>query len=93
VFVDASVRQCPQRVHDRGVWDRLAHRQPAEVDQFVGNAHHTVSLTRREIGGRGWPVIDVDNGTIDPETARAALRRELAQTFFLSESTAEGRPA
>lgn len=78
VHVDSSASVCRRRVQDRGVWSRLSHRSALEVEQFIDNAHQTVTLVRAQLGSRGWSVIDVDNDQPDPEVAASALRHELA---------------
>ena len=92
VHVDASLVACRRRVQERGVWPRLGHRSPLEVEQFLGHAHQTVTLVRGELEHLGWPVVDVDNDGPDPAPVCVALRRDLAARLAGSHGGTTGSP-
>jgi thymidylate kinase len=75
VHVQASPQLCEERIHRRGLWERFQGKDPAEIGQFVANAHTTVQLTVEQSQRRNWCMIQVDNGDAQPSTAQEALRR------------------
>jgi len=80
VVVRAPVDVCQDRVRRRGVWRRLGHRSPAEIDRFVANAHEAVTLATAAVRAAGRPVFEVDNaGSLaDAEvTLKAEVRNVL----------------
>jgi Ser/Thr protein kinase RdoA (MazF antagonist) len=80
VVVRAPVDACQDRVRHRGVWRRLGHRSPAEIDRFVANAHEAVTLATAAVRATGRPVLEVDNAgcLADTEvTLKAAVREVL----------------
>ena len=79
VHVRTPAVVCEERIHARGVWDRL--QNTAELEAFVRNAHETVEMTASQIKHEGWAVIEVDNGGPDAAAAVAAARRGVATVF------------
>jgi Ser/Thr protein kinase RdoA (MazF antagonist) len=72
IVVHAPEALCRRRVLERGVWSRLAHRQPDEIELFVSNAHRALELAAEAVRGSGLPLVEVENaGDLDP--ARAEL--------------------
>jgi len=80
VSVNASPAVCRLRVQERGVWARLGHRPPAEIERFLQHAHETTTLVRAEMEHGGWPVIDIDNNREDPHEAIATVGRAVAES-------------
>ncbi len=78
VVVRASVDACIRRVHARGAWSRLRHREAAEIDSFVRNAHQAIELAAEAARRTGRPVLDVDNDG-DVAGAESALHERLAE--------------
>ncbi len=88
IHVAAPADVCRHRVRGRGVWSRLQHRRPAEIDRFVENAHHTVELAVAAARSRGWQVIEVANGDLDSASAAAELRCRLAGDVLIGAARA-----
>lgn len=76
VVVRAPVDLCQERVRRRGVWRRLGHRSPAEIDRFVANAHEAVTLATAAVRAAGRPVLEVDNAGSLPD-AEVTLKVEV----------------
>ena len=78
VFVCASRDTCERRIYSRGLWERQRHKEPAEITQFVDNAHLAVERAVAHARRKGWSVVEVDNERDDRTAASAELRRQLA---------------
>jgi len=77
IHVDAPAPVCAERIYQRGLWQRMQHKEPAEIAQFVVNAHAVVHVAVSCIKRRGWRVIHIANHDDDPSTAQETLRNEL----------------
>jgi thymidylate kinase len=75
VVVEAPADRCVERVRTRGVWARLAARDPDELARFVANAHRAATLAAASARACGWEVVTVDNGAAPSTDAADALRR------------------
>lgn len=80
VVVRAPVDLCQDRVRRRGVWRRLGHRSPAEIDRFVANAHEAVTLATAAVRAAGRPVIEVANAGDLAET-EVTLKAEVTDVL------------
>lgn len=81
IAIRASRETCEQRIYSRGLWDRLRDKEPAEISQFVANAHLAVNLALDRARENGWRVVEVDNDTDDLVTTRLNLQRRIALTL------------
>lgn len=80
VVVRAPVELCQERVRQRGVWRRLGHRTPAEIDRFVANAHESVTLATAVVRAAGRPVLEIDNaGSL--ADAEVTVKAEVREVF------------
>ncbi len=61
VIVHAPEHLCRQRVQARGVWQRLDHRSPAEIDRFVANAHRAIQIAAECVRSDDRAVVEIDN--------------------------------
>ncbi len=90
VHVDASVADCQRRVHERGVWERLADRPEHTVRQLVANAHATATATAQELQSRGWPLLEIDNSSGSEDESRAFVRAGVVQALSSRDTTGVG---
>ncbi len=79
IFVQAPWEVCERRIYNRGLWQRFQEKEPAEITQFVINAHQIVGWAVEHIKQRGWTMIEVDNGGDNLDVTRAALRCQMDQ--------------
>lgn len=66
VYVCASAPLCEQRIYARGLWQRFAGKDPAEIARFVVNAHATVQLAVAQIQRADWQMVAIDNSGAPP---------------------------
>jgi thymidylate kinase len=81
VFIQASPDVCEKRIYERGLWERLQHRNQDEISHFVDNAHLAVTLAVSHARRKGWTIIEVDNEESDLKLAQVALRYQVAKYF------------
>ena len=79
IFVQAPQEVCRQRVYDRGIWQRFRHKSPVEISRYIANSYRVVNLAVNHIKSQGWAVIEIDNGSDDPASSKAELRRALTK--------------
>lgn len=84
IFIQAPAEICEQRIYARGLWPRAYHKSPAEITQFVANAHWAVNLAAAQVQRKGWPVVDLQNGDSELAAVQAELHRQLAQVVSVS---------
>lgn len=77
IFIQAPPEVCERRIYSRGLWERLRHKDPAEISRFVANAWFIVNVAVDHLKGEGWRVVEVDNGSDDLVASKAKLRRRL----------------
>ena len=78
IFIRAPREVCEQRLYSRGLWARLQEKDPAEVKQFVSNAHLAVNLAVAHAKNQGWTVVDVNNEQSELNLTINELRHRLA---------------
>ena len=77
IHTQARSEVCEQRIYCRGIWEHFRSNRPAEVAQYVANAHLVVDLAVDHAKAKGWRVVEVDNGGDDLNALRAELRGKL----------------
>jgi hypothetical protein len=75
--VRAPQERCIERVYRRGLWHRFRHKRRDQVERYITNAHQIVDMAVDRARGRGWRVVEVDNGGDDIGPAEMALRERL----------------
>ena len=83
IYIKAPVDVCVQRIYDRGVWQRMQDRTPAELQQFIIHAAQAVTLMFEQLKTGGWNVIEVDNSGSELYLAQQELSVKLSQAGFL----------
>ncbi|HSK96909.1 MAG TPA: phosphotransferase, partial [Euzebyales bacterium] len=76
VVVRAPAALCHQRVSERGVWQRLQHRDADEVGRFVANAHLAIEHAADALRDGAATMIEIDNSQ-DIATAEMDLETRL----------------
>lgn len=61
LFPVVAADVCEARVNQRGIWERFAGRSAAELSRYFANAGCVVEFAVREMKGKGWLVVEVDN--------------------------------
>ena len=90
IFVCASPATCYKRIYKRGLWTAFRHKDAAEVESFVNNAHCAVTLAVASTRRLGWTVIQVNNDQNDPLPAQEALRQQLDAVTIRKMAVASG---
>ena len=78
IFINAPAAICEQRVHERGLWDRMQHKSPQQISQFISNAHSVVDAAVKELKLKEWVVIEIDNSAAGLAPAEEELNRKLS---------------
>jgi len=84
IFPKAPREVCEKRIHNRGIWKHLRHKNPAEISTYIANSHLVVNLTIDYMKVKGWPIIEIDNGSDDPTVSKAELRKKLTSALGFS---------
>lgn len=93
VYTCASRETCEQRIYDRGLRLPWQDSSPAEISQFVTNAHRAVLLAVARARHNGWNIVEVDNDRDDMEINKVALSRQIELQWHMdgaSEFAREG---
>ena len=89
VFARTPWQTCKRRIVHRGLWQRASHKSPAEISEFVFNAHLAVNLAVDHMKSKGWNIIEVDNDSPDPMIAKTDLSFQLAQILSIGSEVYE----
>ena len=84
IFIQAPAEICQRRIYARGLWPRAHQKSPAEIAQFVANAHCAVNLAVAQAQRKGWPLVNLPNGGSDLAAAQAELHHQLAQVVSVA---------
>lgn len=81
IAVKAPWQLCVERIYQRGLWARFAHKSQAQIERYVANAHAVVEVAIGWLRRDGWNVIEVKNSGNDPAVLRGELREQLAEVL------------